>query len=103
MSDLDSGYWHVPIHPDSQSYLGLHFVHPDGSITYWTWIAMPLGIVETAYIFTKITKPLMAFMCRRGARVSNYIYISQVVVTRSRGKWRVLVQWNGGIVDPPHE
>ena len=35
VSDLDSGYWHVPIHADFQTFLGLHFILPTGQILYW--------------------------------------------------------------------
>ena len=51
VSDLDSGYWHVPIHPDFQTFLGLHFTLPNGQTIYWVWICMPLGIVDAAFIF----------------------------------------------------
>jgi hypothetical protein len=60
VNDLYSGYWQVPIHPDHQKYLGLHFRHPDGSVDYWVWVVMPLGIVDAAHIFTSITDPLMS-------------------------------------------
>ena len=73
VSDLDSGYWHVPIHPDFQTFLGLHFILPSGQILYWVWVCMPLGIVDAAYIFTKITKPIMASLRLEGKRSSIYI------------------------------
>jgi hypothetical protein len=46
VNDLDSGYWQVPIHPEHQTFLGLHFRHPDGSVDYWVLVVMPLGIVD---------------------------------------------------------
>ena len=73
VSDLDSGYWHVPIHPDFQTFLGLHFTLPNGQTLYWVWICMPLGIVDAAFIFTKITKPIMASLRLEGKRSSIYI------------------------------
>ena len=42
VNDLDSGYWEIPIHPDHQKYLGLHF---------WVWVVMPFGIVNAAHIY----------------------------------------------------
>ena len=57
VSDLDSGYWHVPVHASHQQYLGLHFELGNGQVDYWVWVCMPLGIVDAAYIFTKITPP----------------------------------------------
>jgi hypothetical protein len=48
VNDLDSGYWHVSIYPPHQTYLGIHFVHDNGDITYWVWVVMPLGITDAA-------------------------------------------------------
>ena len=59
VSDLDSGYWHEPFHARHQTYLALHFVLENGEVIYWVWPYMPLGKVHAAYIFTKITKPIM--------------------------------------------
>ena len=73
VSDLDSGYWHVPIHPDFQTFLGLHFVLPTGQTLYWVWTCMPLGIIDAAFIFTKLTKPIMAHLRLQGKRSSIYI------------------------------
>ena len=73
VSDLDSGYWHVPIHPDFQTFLGLHFVLPTGQTLYWVWTCMPLGIIDAAFIFTKLTKPIMATLRLQGKRSSIYI------------------------------
>ena len=73
VSDLDSGYWHVPVHPSHQTYLGLHFEHKNGEVEWWVWTCMPLGIVDAAFIFTKLTKPIMGFLRRSGKRSSIYI------------------------------
>ena len=73
VSDLDSGYWHVPIHADFQTFLGLHFILPTGQTLYWVWTCMPLGIVDAAYIFTKITKPIMGSLRLLGKRSAIYI------------------------------
>ena len=37
------------------------------------WVCMPLGIVDAAYIFTKITRPIMGFLRESGKRSSIYI------------------------------
>ena len=61
---------HSPLFPN---FLGLHFILPSGQILYWVWVCMPLGIVDAAYIFTKITKPIMASLRLEGKRSSIYI------------------------------
>ena len=52
----DSGYWQVPIHPDHQKFLGVHYVHSDDSISYFVCQVMCLGLRDAAYIFTKLFK-----------------------------------------------
>jgi hypothetical protein len=46
----------VPIFPLHQTCLGLE--HPDGYITYWLLIVLPLGIIDAAHIFTGLASPL---------------------------------------------
>ena len=40
VDDLDYGYWHVPIYPPHQKYLGIHFVNPIfiGLGLSWLWV-----------------------------------------------------------------
>ena len=73
VTDLDSGYLQEPIYPPHQTYLGLHYKHPDGSIDYWVWVVMPLGIIDAAHIFTSIIDPLMSHLQLAGARSTIYI------------------------------
>ena len=73
VSDLDNGYWHVPIHASHQTYLGLHFVLKNGETIFWVWTCMPLGIVDAAYILTKITKPILSDLRLKGKKSSIYI------------------------------
>ena len=71
--DLDSGYCHVPIHADFQTYLGIQFILENGQTLYWVWTYLPLGIVDAAFIFIKITKPIMSSLRLLGKRSSIYI------------------------------
>ena len=73
VNDLDSGYWQVPIYPPHQTCLGLSFTCDDGSVLYWVWAVMPLGIIDAAHIFTALTHPLMSYLQVHGARSSIYI------------------------------
>ena len=36
-SDLDSGYWHVPLHKDFKKYVGVHAILPNGETVYYVW------------------------------------------------------------------
>ena len=33
-SDLDLGYWHLPVHPDHKKYVGCHVILGNGEIIY---------------------------------------------------------------------
>ena len=72
-NDLDSGYWHVPIHPEHYEYLSIHFVHDDGSVVFFCWKVVALGLKDAAFIFTQLTKPIMAGLRLKGFRCCIYI------------------------------
>ena len=73
VNDLDSGYWHIPIAEEHWTYLGVHFEKDDGSVLFWVWKVLCLGLRDAAFIFTKTLSPLMAELRRRGARGTIYI------------------------------
>ena len=61
-SDLDSGYWHVPIFPDHKKYVGCHVILDSGEILYFVWNVLFLGIKSAVYIFTNPGNP---YRCRQ--------------------------------------
>ena len=73
VNDLDSGYWHIPIAKEHWTYLGVHFVNDDGSVLFWVWKVLCLGLRDAAFIFTKTISPLIAELRRRGCRGLIYI------------------------------
>ena len=75
-NDLDSGYWHVPIHAEHKKFLGSHFVKEDGETIYWVWNVLCLGLRDAAYIFTKLLAPLFAQLRSEGWR--GLVYIDDV-------------------------
>ena len=63
--DLDSGYWHMPLHPDMYPYVGCHMEDPaTGWIQYFQWRMLFLGISDMVYIFTKLLRPVVAHLRR---------------------------------------
>ena len=62
VNDLYSGYCQVPIYPPHQTCLGLSFACDNGTVLYWVWAVMPLGIIDAAHIFTALTDPLMSYL-----------------------------------------
>ena len=80
--DLDSGYWHVPIFEEHKKFAGCHFQKDDGSIIYWVWNVLFLGIKDAVYIFTKMLVPHKTYLRSLGIR--NTIYIDdQSVIAES--------------------
>lgn len=72
-NDLDSGYWHLGVHPDYYKYLGIHVPEADGSIAFYYWRVLFLGISDAVFIFTAILKPVVVFLHTLGHKCSIYI------------------------------
>ena len=79
VNDLDSGYCQVPVCKDSWQYLGVHFIEDDGSVTFWTWRVLVLGIIDANNIFTRLLAPLIAKLRSEGIR--GLIYIDNLFLT----------------------
>ena len=71
--DLDSGYWHVGINPAYFKYLGIHIPEEDGSVSFYFWKVLFLGISDAVFIFTTLLKPIIIFIHSLGFRASIYI------------------------------
>ena len=79
--DLSSGYHHVMIHPDARKNFGVHYVHDDGSVTFWVWNVLFLGERNAVFLFTKILKPHRRFLAERGIR--NRLWIDDFLIISS--------------------
>ena len=71
--DLDSGYWHLGVHPDYYKYLGIHIPEIDGSSSFYFWRVLFLGISDAVFIFTAVLKPIVVFLHSLGRKCSIYI------------------------------
>ena len=71
--DLDSGYWHVGINPAFYKYLGIHIPEEDGSVSFYFWKVLFLGISDAVFIFTTLLKPIIVFVHSLGYKASIYI------------------------------
>ena len=70
--DLKSGYHHIDIHKDSQSYLGFSWII-DGVQTYFRFTVLAFGLHSSPYIFTKCLKPLVAHWRSKGLKLVLYL------------------------------
>ena len=51
VDDLDSGYWHVPLHPSQYQYFECSIFNAElGLREYYWWIVLFLGLSNTVYI-----------------------------------------------------
>ena len=74
VDDLESGYWHCALHPSMYKLCGVHYKDPSsGTLTFWTWRVLFLGIKNTVYIFTHLLRPVIQCMRNVGWRGSIYI------------------------------
>lgn len=71
--DLDSGYWHLGVNPKFYKYLGIHVPETDGSVSYYFWRVLFLGISDAVFIFSALLKPVVVFHHSLGFKSGMYI------------------------------
>lgn len=67
-ADLQSGYYHLEIHPDHFTYLGFEF---EGQ--YYVFTCLPFGLKSAPWAFTMLTRQLVRHWRRQGIRVVHYL------------------------------
>ena len=80
-NDLDSGYWHVKVNPSHWTYLSIHVIEEEGSISYYVWMVMFLGISDAIFLFTAMLRPIRVYLAKHGVII--LIYIDDVLVVAS--------------------
>ena len=66
--DLKSGYHHVDIHVDSQTYLGFEWKQK-----YYMFTVLPFGLATACYVFTKLLRPVVKYLRTKGIRIVVYL------------------------------
>ena len=66
--DLKSGYHHVDINVDSWPYLGFSSQYSGEHRCYFMFRVLPFGL-STAYVFTKLLRPLVKYWRSKGKRI----------------------------------
>lgn len=67
--DLSSAYHHIKIHPDHKKYLGFCVPGPEGD-EFYQFECMPFGLASATKCLARITKPICAFLAKKGIRHS---------------------------------
>jgi len=77
--DLTNAYFHIKICQEHRKFLGASFDKEDGSRKYFQFKVLPFGLATAVHVMTKMTKPLQAFVNKKGIRHSIYIDDGRVV------------------------
>ena len=80
--DLKSGYHHIDIHPDFQTFLGFAWKFPNcQSYRYFVFTVLPFGLSTAPHIFTKTLKPLVKYW--RYSSISLGLFLDDGWLTES--------------------
>ena len=71
--DLKCGYHHIPIHPDDRNYLGFSLLFSDGTVKYFQFVVLPVGLASACYAFIKLIRPLVTKWRGTGIRWAMYL------------------------------
>ena len=61
------------MHPEHRTYLGIHVPEEDGSVSFYVWRVMFLGISDAVFIFTALLKPVRSYIASLGIPVIFYL------------------------------
>ena len=70
--DLKSGYHHIDIFPDHQTFLGFSWVF-SGTVRYFCFASLAFGLSSAPYIFTKCLRPLVKFWRSNGINIRRWV------------------------------
>ena len=72
--DLKSGYHHIDICPDHQTFLGFAWKFSgDTKFRYFVFTVLPFGLASAPFIFTKCLKPLEKYWRIHGISVALFL------------------------------
>ena len=81
--DLKDTYFSVLIHKSSQRFLGFIW-----GTKHYTFLGLPFGLSSAPRIFTKLLKPVAAFLRKQGYRI--IIYLDDVLLLLASSKEEAL-------------
>ena len=70
--DIHSAYHHLDIFPEHRKFLGFSWKF-EGKLRYFHFNVLPFGMTSAPYIFTKLTRPLIAKWRGEGKNVLMYL------------------------------
>ncbi len=70
--DIESAYHHVMVHPRHWGLVGFSLVI-EGRERYFCFTVLPFGLATAPFVFTKVTRPILAKWRSKGIRSSLYL------------------------------
>lgn len=73
--DLSQFYYHVKLHPSHKKFTGFKVPREDDVTVfdYYVYNCLAFGVSPAAGIVTRITKPVMSYIARKGVKASLYL------------------------------
>lgn len=71
--DIHSAYHHIDIYEPHTTYLGFSSSYPNGSMLFMKLVVLPFGLCSAPYLYSKITKPLVAKWRAESKRTVLYL------------------------------
>ena len=85
-SDLKSGYHHVEIPQDHQTFLGFCWRSPDSNNeVFYVFTVLPFGLPSAPHIFTKLLKPLEKHWRIQGTCIAVFLDDGWAIVEHKEG------------------
>jgi hypothetical protein len=66
--DLTSGYYHVPLHPDSRRFVGFQWKG-----VFYQYNCLPFGLSTAPWVFSKIIRELVMYWRAKGINILPYL------------------------------
>lgn len=82
--DLKDAYFSIPVHQADRKYLQFEW---KGGVYQYT--CLPFGLAVSPYVFTKVTKPIIAFLRRKGYKL--IVYLDDVLVVAETAEEATLI------------
>ena len=72
--DLKSGYHHIDIAQEHQTFLGFSWRAPDSfNEVFYVFTVLPFGLSSAPYVFTKVSKPLKKYWRIQGLCIAIFL------------------------------
>lgn len=66
--DIKSGFHHIPVHENFQTFLGIQWKGK-----FYVWTVVPFGMSASPFFFHKVIRPIIGYLREQGLRLSVYV------------------------------